>query len=38
MEVMCHPFFDEIKENGKKMLNGKDMPELFDFSIEGIEF
>ena len=38
IEAMCHPFFDELRVEGMKMPNGKDLPRLFDFTREGLEF
>jgi glycogen synthase kinase 3 beta len=35
IESMCHPFFDELREPGAKMPNGKDLPDLFNFTAEG---
>ena len=32
---MCHPFFDELRQEGAKMPNGKEFPPLFDFTREG---
>jgi len=34
IESMCHPFFDELREPGAKMPNGKDLPDLFNFTAE----
>ncbi|OCH95242.1 Pkinase-domain-containing protein [Obba rivulosa] len=34
VEAMCQPFFDELREEGAKMPNGKDFPPLFDFTRE----
>ncbi|CDO69042.1 hypothetical protein BN946_scf184834.g49 [Trametes cinnabarina] len=34
VEAMCHPFFDELKQEGAKMPNGKEFPPLFDFTRE----
>jgi len=31
---MCHPLFDELRQEGIRMPNGKDMPRLFDFTRE----
>ncbi|GAA95011.1 uncharacterized protein L969DRAFT_96010 [Mixia osmundae IAM 14324] len=33
VEAMCHPFFNELREADAKMVNGKDMPPLFDFTL-----
>ena len=35
VEAMCHPFFDELRQEGAKMPNGKEFPPLFDFNREG---
>ena len=35
VEAMCHPFFDELRQEGAKMPNGKEFPPLFDFTREG---
>lgn len=35
VEAMIHPFFDELRQEGAKMPNGKDFPPLFDFTREG---
>ena len=29
-----HPFFDELREEGKKLPNGGELPELFNFAKE----
>jgi len=34
VEAMCHPFFDELRQEGMRMPNGKDFPKLFDFTRE----
>ncbi|KAI0648209.1 Pkinase-domain-containing protein [Trametes meyenii] len=34
VEAMCHPFFDELRQEGAKMPNGKEFPALFDFTRE----
>ncbi|KAH9890710.1 Pkinase-domain-containing protein [Cubamyces lactineus] len=34
VEAMCHPFFDELRQEGAKMPNGKEFPPLFDFTRE----
>lgn len=34
IEAMCHPFFDDLRDEGTKMPNGKDLPALFDFTRE----
>ena len=35
VEAMCHSFFDELRQEGMRMPNGKDFPKLFDFTREG---
>lgn len=35
VEAMCHPFFDELRQEGAKMPNGKEFPPLFNFTREG---
>ena len=35
VEAMCHPLFDELREEGKRMPNQKELPRLFDFTREG---
>lgn len=32
IESLTHPFFDELRQPGLKLLSGKDLPELFNFS------
>ena len=34
LEALVHPFFDELREEGKKLPNGDDLPQLFNFSKE----
>jgi len=34
IEAMCHPLFDELKQEGTRMPNGKELPRLFDFTRE----
>jgi len=34
VEAMAHPFFDELRQEGMRMPNGKDFPRLFDFTRE----
>jgi glycogen synthase kinase 3 beta len=36
-EAMVHPFFDELRNPETKMANGRDLPELFNFTREGKE-
>ncbi|CEG65745.1 Putative Pkinase-domain-containing protein [Rhizopus microsporus] len=33
-EAMVHPFFDELRNPETKMANGRDLPELFNFTRE----
>lgn len=35
IEAICHPFFDELRAEGMRMPNGKELPRLFDFTREG---
>ena len=35
IESLTHPFFDELRQPGLKLLSGKDLPELFNFSALG---
>ncbi|KAL1915815.1 uncharacterized protein VTP21DRAFT_6203 [Calcarisporiella thermophila] len=32
IEAICHPFFDELRDQGTRMLGGGELPPLFDFS------
>jgi len=34
VEAMVHPLFDELRQEGMRMPNGKDLPRLFDFTRE----
>ncbi|PVF98924.1 putative glycogen synthase kinase 3 alpha [Serendipita vermifera] len=34
IEGMVHPFFDELRQEGTRMPNGRDFPRLFDFTRE----
>ena len=34
MEALCHPFFDELREEDVILSNGRPMPDLFDFTRE----
>jgi len=34
-EALCHPFFDELREQGAKLPNGKPLPPLFNFTEKG---
>lgn len=36
IEAMTHPFFDELRQPSTKLLTGKDLPELFNFSAMGM--
>ncbi|KAG0162665.1 regulator of ime2, partial [Apophysomyces sp. BC1015] len=33
-EALAHPFFDELRHPDTKMATGKDLPPLFDFTVE----
>lgn len=35
IEAMAHPYFDELRDPKTKMLNGKDLPKLFNFTQQG---
>ena len=35
VQAMAHSFFDELRAPDAQMPNGKPMPPLFDFTIEG---
>jgi glycogen synthase kinase 3 beta len=35
VEAMIHGFFDELRQEGARMPNGKDFPPLFNFTREG---
>ena len=34
-EALVHDFFDELRQEGAKLPNGKEMPALFNFTKEG---
>lgn len=34
IEALCHPFFDELREEDVVLSNGRQMPDLFNFSRE----
>jgi glycogen synthase kinase 3 beta len=34
IEAMCHPFFDELRAEGTRLPNNRDLPRLFDFTRE----
>ncbi|KAJ2340552.1 glycogen synthase kinase 3, partial [Coemansia erecta] len=34
IQAMTHPFFDELREPNKRLSNERELPELFDFSVE----
>lgn len=34
IESMVHPFFDELRQEGTRMPNGREFPRLFDFTKE----
>lgn len=33
IEAMCHPFFDELRQQDTRLPNGRDLPPLFDFTV-----
>lgn len=35
IQAMAHPFYDELRQEGARMPNGKDFPLLFNFTREG---
>jgi hypothetical protein len=35
VEGLVHEFFDELRIEGSRLPNGKDMPALFNFTREG---
>ena len=35
IEAMVHTFFDELRQEGVRMPNGREFPRLFDFTREG---
>jgi glycogen synthase kinase 3 beta len=35
IEGMVHTFFDELRQEGVRMPNGREFPRLFDFTREG---
>lgn len=37
LDALAHPYFDELRDPKTKMLNGKDLPNLFNFSKHGKE-
>ena len=36
LEILLHPFFDELRENNSVLPNGNALPELFEFTKEEI--
>ena len=36
LEILLHPFFDELRENNTVLPNGNALPELFEFTKEEI--
>ena len=34
VEALCHPFFDELREEDVILSNGRPMPDLFNFTRE----
>ncbi|KAI9339134.1 kinase-like domain-containing protein [Pilaira anomala] len=37
IEAMAHPYFDELRDPKTKMLNGKDLPKLFNFTKQELD-
>jgi glycogen synthase kinase 3 beta len=35
IEALAHPYFDELRDPNAKLLNGKPLPNLYDFSEQG---
>jgi glycogen synthase kinase 3 beta len=35
LDAMTHPFFDELRNPETRLANGKELPNLFDFSVHG---
>ena len=38
MEACAHPFFSELREKDKAMPNGRELPPLFNFTHQGMEW
>jgi glycogen synthase kinase 3 beta len=36
LEILLHPFFDELRDKNTKLPNGNPLPELFEFTNEEI--
>jgi len=36
LEVLLHPFFDELRDKNTRLPNGNALPELFDFTKEEV--
>lgn len=36
LEILLHPFFDELRDKNTKLPNGNALPDLFDFTREEI--
>jgi len=34
LEILLHPFFDELRDKNTKLPNGNPLPELFEFTKE----
>jgi glycogen synthase kinase 3 beta len=34
IDAIVHPFFDELRQEGTRLPNGNDLPDLFNFSKE----
>lgn len=37
LEALTHPFFDELRAEGVKLPNGKDLPDLFNFTEQEVK-
>jgi glycogen synthase kinase 3 beta len=35
LDAMTHPFFDELRNPETRLANGKELPNLHDFSVHG---
>jgi serine/threonine protein kinase len=36
LEILLHPFFDELRDKNTRLPNGNALPELFEFTKEEI--
>jgi serine/threonine protein kinase len=36
LEILLHPFFDELRDKSTKLPNGNNLPDLFEFTKEEI--